>query len=69
MKSNNNKARILKNADRKTSVTPSIDLLNRKIGPSPVPRMLTPYEIVLLRQCVEETVQVAEEVFASREDT
>lgn len=49
--------------------TPSITLLNRMIGTSPAPRMLTPYEIHLLRQCAKETVAVAREVFARKEGT
>ena len=41
-----------------TSATPSIALLNRRLGTSPAPRMLTPYEIDLLRQCVKEVAEV-----------
>ena len=44
--------------------TPSIAMLNRLIGTSPAPRMLTPYEVDLLRQCVKEAAAVASEVFA-----
>ena len=36
------------------SVTPSTRLLNQKLGTSPVPRMLTPSEIALLRQSKQE---------------
>lgn len=52
----------------KRSCTPSVDKLNRLIGPSPAPRMLTPYEIELLRKCVEETVEVVREVLAEKKD-
>ena len=48
------------------SATPSIAMLNRLIGPSPAPRMLTPYEVDLLRQCVKEAAAVASEVFARK---
>ena len=46
------------------SATPSIALLNRKLGTSPAPRMLTPSEIDLLRQCVKEASEVAGRVLA-----
>ena len=51
-----------------TSATPSIALLNRRLGISPAPRMLTPYEIDLLRQCVKEVAEVTHEVLANRDD-
>ena len=50
----------------KISATPSITLLNRRLGTSPTPRMLTPYEIDLLRQCVKEADQVVGEILASK---
>ena len=49
------------------SATPSIALLNRRLGTSPAPRMLTPYEIDLLRQCAKEATEVAGEVLASKD--
>ena len=49
-----------------TSATPSIALLNRKLGTSPAPRMLTPSEIDLLRRCAREALEVAGEVLASK---
>ena len=52
-----------------TSATPSIALLNRKLGTSPAPRMLTPSEIDLLRQCVKEVAKVTREVLASKDNT
>ena len=50
------------------SPTPSVVELNRLIGPSPTPRMLTPYEIELLRKCVQETAEVVDEVLAEKKD-
>ena len=50
------------------SATPSIALLNRRLGTSPAPRMLTPYEIDLLRQCGREAAEVAREVLARKDD-
>ena len=52
--------------DGRNGVTPSTALLNRIIGTSPTPRMLTPYEIQLLRQSAQEMSQVAHEVFARK---
>lgn len=66
MKSDEDTARTVKNAGENTSLTPSAALLNRILGTSPTPRMLTPYEIDLLQKCAEETIQVAEEVFARK---
>ena len=55
--------------DENTGVTPSVAELQRLIGPSPAPRMLTPEEIELLRKCAEETAQVVREVLAEKRDT
>ena len=55
--------------DENTGVTPSVAELQRLIGPSPAPRMLTPYEIELLRKCAEETAEVVREVLAEKRDT
>lgn len=52
----------------KRSPTPSVDKLNRLIGPSPTPRMLTPYEIELLRKCAKETAEVVREVLLEKKD-
>ena len=49
-----------------SGVTPSIAKLRRLLGPSPEPRMLTPYEIELLRKCNQEVVQVVSEVLAGK---
>ena len=48
--------------------TPTIALLNRRLGVSPAPRMLTPYEIDLLRRCAKETADVTHEVLERDED-
>ena len=52
-----------------TSVTPSTALLNRKLGISPSPRMLTPSEVALLRRSAREIAQVTREVLASKGST
>ena len=51
------------------SATPSIALLNRKLGTSPTPRMLTRSEIELLRQSAKEVVAVTQAVLASSDGT
>ena len=48
-----------------TSATPSIAALNRRLGTSPVPRMLTRFEIDLLRLSKAEVAQVTREVLAA----
>ena len=58
-----------RNGGGHASVTPSIVLLNRRLGTSPTPRMLTPSEIALLRQCVQEVAEVTREVLASKDNT
>jgi len=58
-----------KNGGRNISATPSIALLNRRLGISPAPRMLTPSEIALLRQSKVEVDRVAGEVLANRNNT
>ena len=55
--------------DENTGVTPSAAELQRLIGPSPAPRMLTPYEIELLRKCAQEAAEVMREVLARKRDT
>ena len=49
-------------------LTPSTAKLNRRIGTSPAPRMLTPYEIDLLRQSKREISQVVREVLANTDN-
>ena len=55
--------------DENTGVTPSAAELQRLIGPSPACRMLTPYEIELLRKSAQETAEVVREVLARKRDT
>ena len=54
------------NVGRKFSATPSIALLNRRLGTSPAPRMLTPYEVDLLRRCAKEASDVVGEILARK---
>ena len=49
------------------SATPSVALLNRRLGTSPAPRMLTRYEIRLLRQSAKEVSEVAGEILARKD--
>ena len=65
--SSKKKASASRSGGASTSATPSIDLLNRRLGVSPAPRMLTPYEIDLLRKCAQEAMDVAYEVFVKDE--
>ena len=43
-----------KNGGKGGMVTPSTALLNRKLGTSPTPRMLTPSEVALLKRSKQE---------------
>ena len=52
--------------DENTGVPPSVVKLQRLIGPSPAPRMLTPHEIELLRKSKREMDQVVGEVLAKQ---
>jgi len=54
-----------KGGGKSASATPSLAALNRKLGTSPAPRMLTPSEIGLLRRRKAEVIQVAREVLAA----
>ena len=49
---------ILRRGGSNTSATPSIVLLNQKLGTSPAPRMLEQSEIDLLRKSKEEVYKV-----------
>ncbi len=69
MNSDNDMARSLNNGGVNISATPSIVLLNRRLGTSPAPRMLTRYEIDLLRQCAKEVAKVTHEVLANKANT
>ena len=65
MSSNRNTGRALRTGGGNVSVTPSVALLNQRLGTSPAPRMLTPYEIELLQRSAKEVAEVAGEVLAS----
>ena len=47
------------------SITPSTAELNRRLGISPAPRMLTRSEIILLRQSAREIAQATRKAFRS----
>lgn len=64
MNSANATAVPLKPGGSDTSATPSIAVLNRRLGTSPTPRMLTPSEIDLLRRSKAEVARVTQEVLA-----
>ena len=49
-----------------SSVTPSTALLNRRLGISPAPRMLTQSEIDLLRQSAKEIAQSTREALKNK---
>lgn len=51
------------------SATPAINLLNRKIGNSPAPRMLTDYENELMRRSAKEISKVTIEVLRRKDST
>ncbi len=55
-------------ARQPAGLTPSVAELMRILGTSPAPRMLTPYEIELLRKCAQETAEVVGEVLAEKKD-
>ena len=67
MTSEKDTAQTSKSGGRISSATPSIALLNQRLGTSPAPRMLTPYEIDLLRQCGKETAEVVDEYLKRKE--
>ena len=64
---NSDADRISRSGSGSTSATPSIALLKRRLGTSPAPRMLTPYEIDLLRRSAKEVADVAGEILASKD--
>lgn len=65
MSSARDTAQDSRDGDETVSDTPSIDLLNRRLGISPAPRMLTEYEIELLQRSAKEVAQVAGEILGS----
>ena len=64
MNSENDTDRTPRSDNGGTSATPSTALLNRSVGTSPAPRMLTPYEVGLLRRSKQEMTRVANEALA-----
>ena len=58
----------LRSGGAPNSVTPSTALLNRKLGISPAPRMLTRSEIELLRQSAKEIAQATREALENSSD-
>ena len=56
-----------KNMNSEISATPSVDLLNRKLGTSPTPRVLTEYEDELLRRSTHEISAVTIKVLRRKE--
>lgn len=53
---------ILEEGEKKSLITPSTILLNQRLGILPKPRMLTPYEIKLLRQSKQEIAKLLRSV-------
>ena len=53
--------------EQPSSLSPSAAKLGRILGPSPSPRMLTPYEIELLRKSKQEISEVVGKVLARRD--
>ena len=69
MNSDNDAEQPLESDGENTGVTPSSAKLKRIIGTSPAYRMLTPYEIELLRKSKREMAQVVREVLAEKNKT
>ena len=65
MNSDNDAETATKGGGDSASATPSIAALNRLLGTSPAPRMLTPSEIDLLRRSKAEVIQVTREILAA----
>ena len=57
-----------KHMDDDISATPSVDLLNRKLGTSPTPRMLTEFENELLRRSAHEISAVTIKVLRKKDE-
>ena len=54
--------------DENTGLTPSAVKLKRRIGTSPAYRMLTPYEVELLRKSAQEASEVVGKILAKNEN-
>ncbi len=67
---NENADRASKSGGENSPLTPSAALLEQRLGISPAPRMLTSYEIGLLRRSKREMAEIAGEALIahSRED-
>lgn len=68
MNSDKNTDQTLRSGRKNTGLTPSAEKLQRIMGPSPACRMLTPYEIELLRKCAKEVAEVTRQVLAKKND-
>ena len=69
MNSAKNTDRASKSGGGTGSLTASTALLYRRLGGSPTSRMLTPYEIGLLRRSKKEMAQVVHEVLENKDGT
>ena len=69
MNSDENTEQTSRSGGKITSVTPSTASLNRKLGTSPAPRMLTRSELDLLRQSAKEIAQTTREVLANKRNS
>ena len=58
-----------KSGGKSEGITPATAALKQLIGPSPAPRMLTLYEINLLRQSKKEVDEVARAILTDKNDT
>ena len=65
MSSDSNTGRLSSSGGKNNSVTRSTALLNRKLGTSPAPRILTASEIELLQRSKREIARVAHEILAT----
>ena len=68
MNSVKNTDRTLKSGAGDSPLTPSTALLKRRLGVSPASRMLTPYEIGLLRRSKREMADIVGEALAADHD-
>ena len=69
MKSDKDQKQPVKREDKTARISPSAAKLQRILGPSPSCRMLTPYEIELLRKAAQETAEIVREVLAEKRDS
>ena len=67
VQSHNETDRTLEDDGGKRSI-PSAVKLRQILGTSPTPRMLTPYEIELLRKAAKETAEAVREILAAKKD-